>query len=37
LVALVELKDADGEVNDNNIFDNYSVYSVLDRTGGGVI
>lgn len=37
LVALVELKDADGEVNDNSIFDNYSVYSVLDRTGGGVI
>lgn len=37
LVALVELKDADSEVNDHNIFDNYSVASVLDRTGGRVI
>lgn len=35
LVALVELKDADGEVVDNSIFDNYSFYSVLDRAGGG--
>ena len=37
LMALVELKDADSEVNDHNIFDNYSVASVLDRTGGRVI
>jgi len=37
LVALVELKDADSQVDDNNIFDNYSVYSVIDRTGGRVI
>lgn len=37
LMALVELKDSDSEVNDHNIFDNYSVASVLDRTGGRVI
>lgn len=37
LVALVELKDADSEVNDHNIFDNYAVASVIDRTGGRVI
>lgn len=37
LMALVELKDADSEVNDHSIFDNYSVASVLDRTGGRVI
>lgn len=37
LVALVELKDSDSNINDNNIFDNYSVSSVIDRTGGRVI
>ena len=34
LVALVELKDADSEVSDHNIFDNYAVTSIIDRTGG---
>lgn len=37
LQALVELKDADGEVSDYNIFDNYAVASVIDRTGGRVL
>ena len=37
LVALVELKDADSQVSDHNIFDNYSVTSVIDRTGGRVL
>ena len=37
LQALVELKDADGEVSDYNIFDNYAVSSVIDRTGGRVL
>jgi hypothetical protein len=37
LVALVELKDADSNVNDNNIFDNYGVSSILDRLGGRVL
>ena len=34
LMALVELKDSDNQVLDTTIFDNYSVVSVLDRTGG---
>ena len=37
LRALVELKDADSLVNDHNIFDNYSVASVIDRVGGRVL
>lgn len=37
LVALVELKDADSNVNDNNIFDNYGVSSIIDRLGGRVL
>ena len=37
LMALVELKDSDNQVLDTTIFDNYSVVSVLDRTGGGVL
>lgn len=37
LVALVELKDADGEVVDNSIFDNNSFYSVLNRSGGSEV
>jgi len=37
LVALVELKDADSEVSDHNIFDNYAVTSIIDRTGGRVL
>lgn len=37
LRALVELKDADSLVNDHNIFDNYSVSSVIDRVGGRVL
>ena len=36
-MALVELKDSDNQVLDTTIFDNYSVVSVLDRTGGGVL
>ena len=37
LVALVELKDADSQVSDHNIFDNYAVTSIIDRTGGRVL
>ena len=37
LMALVELKDSDNQVLDTTIFDNYSIVSVLDRTGGGVL
>ena len=37
LMALVELKDSDNQVLDTTIFDNYSVVSVLDITGGGVL
>jgi len=37
LRALVELKDSDSQVNDHNIFDNYSVASVIDRVGGRVL
>tara|TARA_R110002153_G_scaffold36336_2_gene107636 strand:- start:66 stop:665 length:600 start_codon:yes stop_codon:yes gene_type:complete len=37
LRALVELKDSDSQVNDHNIFDNYSVASVIDRIGGRVL
>ena len=37
LMALVELKASDNQVLDTTIFDNYSVVSVLDRTGGGVL
>tara|TARA_B100001287_G_C22529787_1_gene456777 strand:+ start:16 stop:624 length:609 start_codon:yes stop_codon:yes gene_type:complete len=37
LMALVELEDADGQVSDHNIFDNYSVASGIDRMGGTVI
>lgn len=35
--AYMELKEFDTEVEDHNIFDNYDVYSVIDRTGGRVI
>lgn len=37
LMALVELKDSEAQVDDHTIFDNYSVSSVLDRVGGRVI
>jgi len=37
LVALVELKDSDSDANDNNIFDNYVVASIIDRLGGRVL
>lgn len=36
-IALMELKEYDTEVEDHNIFDNYDVFSVIDRRGGSVI
>jgi len=37
LLAKVELDDAEGQVNDNTIFDNLSVYYIVDRLGGRVL
>jgi hypothetical protein len=37
LLAKVELEDAEGQVNDNTIFDNLSVYYIVDRLGGRVL
>lgn len=34
--ALMELKEFDTSVEDHNIFDNYDVYSVIDRRGGSI-
>lgn len=36
-LALMELKEFDTTVEDHNIFDNYDVYSVIDRRGGSTI